>query len=60
MRFIIFLIMTGFILVGCGTRGPLYLPENQYRQPVAAPIAVEAPADQANETSTVEKPQEPK
>jgi predicted small lipoprotein YifL len=56
MRFIIFSILMGFILVGCGTKGSLYLPENQYRQPVETPAPAAAPEQPANENSPVEKP----
>lgn len=33
MRPIIFLILISLILTACGSKGPLYLPEQRYPQP---------------------------
>ncbi len=32
MRPILFLILISLVLVACGTKGPLYIPERQYPQ----------------------------
>jgi predicted small lipoprotein YifL len=43
-----------FILAGCGTKGPLYIPEQRYPQEASQPAPQAAPEAPASQPTTKE------
>lgn len=46
MLSVVMLCLIGIMLTSCGTKGPLYIPEQRYPQVATPQVAPEAPASQ--------------